>query len=399
MNKKIIAAALAGAFITPLAMADVTLYGFISAAVEGASASNSNSASANIYSGRSKVSDQNSRIGFKGNEDLGNGTKALWQVESSLKNFDQGGVNDKGEAATFGTRNSFVGLSDSTFGSVVMGNNDSAYKRYTNVGANVMADTTADTMGDSGGVLNIVNRGDARLKNSVHYDTPVWAGFQAGVSYGFDEYRVSGSSKNSARVSVGASYTNGGLKIGAGYDRVNDSTATLSTSSGFKLNNTQTSTTTTYTGKHTAYAQLAASYKFAETNTLIAATFERATYSSMLGGSDMTQNDWSVAAVQTFGNTAIKLSYNKLGSLNNAYVGNPGDYEAKQWVLGATYNLSKQTQLLAYATRIDNNKYQNVNFTVNTLYAVPTTTIGGTPTNLSAGATLKAIGAGMKYSF
>lgn len=398
MNKKILAAALAGAFITPLAMADVTMYGFISAAVEGASASNSNSSTALTYPGRAKVSDQNSRIGFKGNEDLGNGTKAIWQVESSLKNFDQGGVNDKGEMAGFGTRNSFVGLSDSTFGSFVMGYNDSAYKRYTNVGANVMADTTADTMGDSGGVLNIVNRGNARLKNSVHYDTPVWNGLQAGVSYGFDEYRVNGSSKDAARISLGASYTNGGLKIGTGYDRVNDSTASLSSSSGFKLNNTQTSTTTSYVGTHTSYASIAASYKF-ETNTLIAATFERATYSQLNGGSDMTQNDWSVAAVQTFGNAAIKLSYNKLGSLNNATVGNPSDYEAKQWVLGATYNLSKQTQLLTYVTRIDNNKYQNVNFTVNSLYAVPTTTIGGTATNMSPGATLKAIGAGMKYSF
>jgi predicted porin len=397
MNKKIIAMALAGAFLTPLAMADVTLYGFISAAMEGASASNDNSSATNTYPGRAKISDQNSRIGFKGNEDLGNGTKTIWQVESSLKNFEQGGTNDKGESATFGTRNTFIGLSDSTYGQALMGYYDSAYKRYTNVGANVMADTTADTMGDSGGVLNVVNRGNARLKNSAHYDSPVWNGLQAGVSYGFDEYRTTGTGKDAARISLGASYTNGGLKVGAGYDRINDSTASLSSSTGFKLNNNQTSATSTYVGTHTAYWSLAASYKFV-TDTLLAATFERATYTQLNGVSDMTQNDWSIAAVQTFGNAAIKLSYNKLGSLNNATVGNPGDYEAKQWVLGATYNLSKQTQLLAYATQIENNKYQNVNFTVNSLY---TTAASGTTsaTNLSPGAKLRAIGAGIKYSF
>ncbi|MBV8048868.1 MAG: porin [Paludibacterium sp.] len=397
MNKKIIAVALAGAFITPLAMADVTLYGFISAGLESATASGTSAAANNTYVGRTRVSDENSRIGFKGTEDLGNGTKTVWQVESSLKSFTQGGTNDKGETATFATRNSFVGLSDATLGQLVLGYNDSAYKRYTNVGANVMADTTADISGDNGGVFNIIGRGYARLKNSVHYDSPTWAGIKFGASYGFDE--TTGNGRDAARASLGAAYTNGGLKIGAGWDRVNDSSASLSGTSGFafKNNGNTTSPTASVVGTHVTYMQLGTSYTF-ETDTMLAAQIERADYGLASGASDMTQTAWTLAATQAFGNASIKLSYTKLGDLNNPTVGNPSDYDATQWVLGATYNLSKQTQLLAFATRIDNKALQNVNFSVNPLYTTPAS--GTTSaTSLSPGNTLKAIGAGIKYNF
>lgn len=387
MDKKIIVAALAGAFIAPAVMADVTLYGFISAAVEGVSATGTQGT--NAYPGRTRVEDENSRIGFKGNEDLGNGTKAIWQVENSLKNFDQGGTSDTGAGATFATRNSFVGLSDSTWGSFVMGYNDTAYKRYTNVGANTMADTTADIMGASDG-SDIASRGDTRLKNSVHYDSPNLSGFQFGASYGFDEARTSTTTRG--RASLGASYTNGPLKLAAGYDRMSDTAANPKASfGGF--------TTQAKSGVNTTFYKLAAGYKL-PTDTLLAAVFERATYGNPAGtGANLTQNDWTVAAVQTFGNASVRLSYSKLGGLNNTTVGSSGDWSANQWVLGATYNLSKQTQLLAYVTRIHNDKYQNVNFGVDPLYTSAATSVGGTYTSLSSGNTLKAIGAGIKVSF
>lgn len=398
MNKKIIALALAGAFVTPLAMADVTLYGFISAAVEGASATGagSNTTATNEYVTRSRVSDQNSRIGFKGTEDLGNGTKAIWQIESSLKNFEQGGVSDKGESATFATRNSFIGLSDATFGTVQMGNYDSAYKRLTNVGANVMADTTADTMGASDG-SDIASRGDTRMKNSVHYTSPNWNGIQLGASYGFDESTAPGVAKRS-RWNLAAGYTDGGLKLGIGYDRTGNTGAKLGSGNNGASNTGFT--TQAVNGVDTSFYKLAASYKF-DTGTLIAASYEHAAYGSPTGsGSKLGQTDYTLAIAQDIGAATIKASYNKLGGLSNTTDGSSSnDWGAKQWVLGATYNLSKQTQLLAYYTTITNNSNQNVNFAVNPLYSTPTTSAGGTTTALSAHNTLKALGAGLKFSF
>jgi len=396
MNKKIIAIALAGVFVTPLAMADVTIYGFISAAVQSASATGGTNSTYNVPN-RGGVTDQNSRIGFKGTEDLGNGLSSIWQVESSMKSMTEGGTSDNGAGATFGTRNTFVGLQDNTYGAVRLGYYDSAYKRYTNVGANFMQDTVADTEGASQSKTtsySIQSRGDARLKNSVHYDSPVWAGFQAGASYGFGENNTQSAGATS-QWDVAGAYTQGGLKLAAAYNHLDNTAgvANASTASTVPTGNT-TFYTTQAAGVNTTFYKLAASYKF-DFGTMLASSFEHASYGNT-AGSNLTQNDWTVGASQDIGNASVKLSYSKLGNLNNA---SSNDWGAKQWVLGATYNLSKQTQLLAYATRISNDSNQDVNFGIDPLYQTNSSTIGATGTQVSAGSTLKAIGAGIKFSF
>ncbi|WP_028536611.1 porin [Paludibacterium yongneupense] len=379
MNKTILAAALASAFASTVAMADVTIYGFLSSGIESVKATG-NGTAANEVSSRTRISDYNSRIGFKGNEDLGNGLKSIWQIESSLKNFENGGSNDKGETATFATRNTFVGLTSDSFGTVQLGYYDSAYKRLTNVGTNVMNDTTADTNDKAA----VVTRGDARLKNSVHYTTPTWNGFQAGASWGADETRTNG--RNAQRYSLAGNYTNGGLIVGLGYDRQGDTTNVSST--------TGEAIGSGVSGVHTAYTKLAAGYKFAF-GTYLGAQFERATY-GQASGSDMTQNDWTVAVTQDIGAATIKLSYNKLGNLSNSAAGtSPSDFDAKQWVLGGTYNLSKRTQLLAYYTKLTNGNLQNANFGTEGVYS----TTGSSSASVGVHNTLTAFGAGLKVSF
>ena len=100
MNKKLIAAALAGAFVAPVAMADVQIYGFISAGVEHAKATGAagNVADKDQYEGRMRIANENSRIGFKGSEDLGNGLKAHWQVEQAIN------VDDSNSSSNWATR-------------------------------------------------------------------------------------------------------------------------------------------------------------------------------------------------------------------------------------------------------------------------------------------------------
>jgi len=396
MNKKIIAIALAGAFVPPLAMADVTIYGFVSAAIQSMSATGGTNSAYNVPN-RGGVDDQNSRIGFKGTEDLGNGLTSIWQVENSLKNMAQGGVSDNGAGATFATRNTFVGLQDASYGTVRLGYYDSAYKRYTNMGPDFMPDTVADTEAGSqtkGTSYSIQSRGDARLKNSVHYDSPVLAGFQAGASYGFGENNTQTSGATS-QWDLGGTYTQGGLKLGVGYNHLDNTAATATPTTSTTASSTSTMFYTSQAnGEDTTFYKLAASYKFAF-GTLLAASFEHASYGNTAGG-NMTQNDWTVGAAQDIGNGNINLSYSKLDNLNNAGSNNWG---ANQWVLGATYNLSKKTELLAYATRISNEANQDVNFGIDPLYQANSSTIGVGGTQVSAGSVLKAIGVGMKYSF
>lgn len=65
MQKKNLAVIVASLFIVPVAAhADVTIYGFLSGGIESAKATG-NGNSAKDYASRTRVVDENSRIGFK----------------------------------------------------------------------------------------------------------------------------------------------------------------------------------------------------------------------------------------------------------------------------------------------------------------------------------------------
>ena len=69
---------------------------------------------------------------------------------------------------------------EGSFGRVLLGKHDSAYKTMTiGLGTNILADTSADTCNSQA----IFCRGDQRVSNTVQYYSPVVAnGFSAGVS-------------------------------------------------------------------------------------------------------------------------------------------------------------------------------------------------------------------------
>lgn len=374
-NYKKLSIALAVAFALPAAaQADVTIYGFLSGGVESAKATGNGSAE---FKTATRVVDNSSRIGFKGNEDLGNGLKAVWQVESSLRNFEQGGTSDSGSTATFATRNTFIGLQGSSWGTVLLGNYDSAYKRLTDVDLNVFSGLSTDNHGKT----QIFSRLEERLKNSLHYTSPVFSGFQAGASYQWDEAPNTGTSADVSknRWDVAALYSNAGLKATVGYDhtgnQISQAAGKASTTKGYKV---------------------AASYTIPATGTLIGAGFERVT-NEINSQRDTNQNDWLVAVAQPVtGALTLKGSYGQLGKLSGVATGNPDDYKAKQWVLGASYAFTKRTQAYVYGTKITNNKAQNVNFGLNPIY---TTGLGTSSAKLDAGNSPQAFGIGLKTVF
>ena len=355
MQKKNLAALVATLFAVPFAAhADVTLYGFVSAGIESTKATG-NGDQTKDYKSRGRVVDSNSRIGFKGLEDLGNGTKAIWQVESSLRNFENGGTNDKNQTASFATRNSFVGLDDATYGKVLLGQNDSAYKALAGSGAAsyLLLDPMGDTTAENNGASSTYSRGEARLTNSIHYFSPTWNGFKFGASYGTDETRAYDANlerTNRQVYSLGANYVNGGLTVAGGYNRTND------TAFGATAAN----------GKNLTFYKLAGSYKFA-TGTFVGAGYEFGRFDTTTD-TKLKQDDWTVVVGQTFGAATVSLSYSEIGKLRNATTGSESDYKAKQWTLGGTYALSKSTSLYGYYTKINNNNLQNANFANNPVY-------------------------------
>src|SRR5882672_10700406 len=130
----------------------------------------------------------NSYIGFRGERGFG-GLKAIWQLEQAT-NFDVG-------TGTFGSRNSFVGLSSGAFGTVKLGNMDTVYKEYGDTMS--MFGIASGNFVSGSNVLSqsISSAGAARFherrNNSVMYETPTFSGFTGGLMYGPAEDKSGGA--------------------------------------------------------------------------------------------------------------------------------------------------------------------------------------------------------------
>ncbi|WP_193378667.1 porin, partial [Snodgrassella communis] len=89
MKKNLIALALTT--LPVAAMAEVVLYGQMKAGYEVSSTKTGGDSRGSYQNG---IADYGSRIGFKGAEDLGNGLKAIWQVESAIHLGNSNGKAD-----------------------------------------------------------------------------------------------------------------------------------------------------------------------------------------------------------------------------------------------------------------------------------------------------------------
>ncbi len=352
----------------------VKVYGFLNAQVESVEAKGG----ATPYERRGRLSDGNSRIGFTGSIGITDTAKGLWQIEGSFNNFEQGGTNDQGSSATIVSRNSFVGIEDSRFGRIIAGNNDSAYRSLvgsggelggnvgmTTHGLDLWNNTTAQMTGNAS---SIFGRGEARYKNSVHYLSPELFGFQAALSYGFDETRTEGNNRD--RYALALKYAYGPFEIGVGYDRQNDTAVDvdkLQQGYGFKLAGQD--------GASTYFYKLIASYKL-PTSTYLGVGYEKGSYGYQLfvppSGSNfypgvetgtMKQGSTMISIAQDIGDKiSLMAVYAKLGDLDNAVVGEGKDYSATQYSLGASYKFNEYFKTYLYYTNIDNKSQQNVNF-------------------------------------
>ena len=375
MQKKLLASLVTLSLTSFAAHAEITWYGFLSAGVESVKASGNGDFKKDVPS-TGRVTDQSSRLGVKGSTKVEDDVTVYGQIETSLRGFDQTGTNDKGETATLASRNSFVGIGGN-FGKFELGQKDSAYKALTDIGLDAMSNTTASSHGSS----NTFSRGEARLKNSVHYLSPNLSGFDLGVSYGFDEARTlaaNGTRQKNDRFSLAGKYKADALQVATGYDRQGSKNDSGNTAK--ELNST-------------VYTKLVASYTLPG-GTFIGAGIEQAKM-DYATGKDPKQTATTLTLGQTIGKATLRASYSTLGALKNTRSGNEGDYKAKQWVIGATYDIYKQTQLYAYATKIKNEKSQNANLG-NPVYD---TGLGTSAASLTKGNDPQAFGAGIRYTF
>lgn len=202
MQRKLLAAALFASLpLVAAAQSSVTIYGIADAAIAREDLDTAEGSRTVVNSGNQS----SSRLGFRGTEDLGNGLKAMFNLEAGVS-LDTGA----GDSVLFGRR-AVVGL-EGGFGLVTVG------REYTPI-ASIAAQSDILGQGFYGTNLSAFNSGrlTRRLSNSVNYKSTAMSGFKVLAAYGLGE-TATGPSLDTA--GFGLEYANGPLFLGAGYHQV-----------------------------------------------------------------------------------------------------------------------------------------------------------------------------------
>jgi predicted porin len=215
MKKTLIAAAVAAAVAAPAANAGVVLYGKIHVSIDYLDAETSARCSgvsgSSTPGGGFNVCDRTSRIGFKGSEDLGNGLKAIWKMESAVNIADGGSAG----GSWGGARNAYIGLAGD-WGTFLYGRHDTPYKMaYYASGIDMLGDSFMDSNA-------LYGHQEWRRDDAIAYVSPNWNGMTLAAAVIPAEGATSdGGSLNDGLAdsySLGLMYSNNGIKLSLGYE-------------------------------------------------------------------------------------------------------------------------------------------------------------------------------------
>ena len=330
MKKTLVALAVLGSFAgVASAATSVTLYGTVDAGYEGWSYGKDLSTRNNTFV-QGGTSEANSKIGVKGQEDLGNGLAATFQLEGNVK-------GDVGSADLF-NRESTVGLKGA-FGEVKVGKSKSQMDLA--LGGVVPGHRVADVA-----LYSVV---DARHSNGLFYSYD-----NAGFSFGADVTTKGGALGNDDEGKKGQKV---GWGVRAGYAGNVGGNVTLLARAAYQrdgvvlANNKQ---------QYEAGGLLAAVVPYSNNALTVGVAYAQgrgnaADLSSAKAGTNRIYADkartWSGVIASTFGpNDSAYVKYQqRKGKLDDGSVA----YNGNVWAIGYEHALSKRTSVyadVAYAT-------------------------------------------------
>jgi predicted porin len=317
--KKVLPLAIAAALVAPAAaMADATVYGKIRVATDVVNEELTISGVGTASDDRSGMSDQSSRIGIKGSEDLGNGLKAIYQMEF--------GASVGEEFDSLSGRNAYVGVAGG-FGTFLAGRHDTPMKMSTGK-LDLFADTIADYDTGSAGIAG--HSGlfiDRRTDGTLAYISPNWAGLTlAGALVQFD---TTDDFVNA--YSLAGMYENGPFFGSIAYEELEYS----------ELMGTSDDESDWRVGL--GLMDMA--------GFTVAFVYEDVT--SLEGIEDIDVQSWQLSGAYKFGASQIKGMYGaQEWDYTIAGLYNESDYDV--WAIGYQYNLSKRTDAqIIYTERSD----------------------------------------------
>jgi len=377
MNKKLVAVAVAGVLAAPLAAqaqtANVTLYGRLNMTYELVTGKQTDGSNPNV----SRLSSNSSRLGVRGTESLGGGLNAVFQIESNVSG-DTGNSSSSG----FASRETFVGL-QGAWGTFKVGKFLMPYDDLHPIFGNVPTYTTSilstADLWSQGTLSKFAGGFDARLGNSLRYDSPVYSGFNysaqlalrdssgfadnttistaAPINFGGDNGNHTEELRHAYVWGLAGYYNNGPIQAGVGYERnVKVRGPTLD---DYAL---------TVTG----------AYNFGVVRPAL--VYERLDYDTPTGS--LKRDLWGASITAPMGPGAWYFfwghaSNGKGSAADGTRVGGltkGSDTSSDQWELSYTYPLSKRTQVYAGYVKLQNDARAAYTFNINA-YTARTTCI------------------------
>jgi len=380
MKKSLLAIAAAGAFVgAAQAQSSVTVYGIADAGYNVTNRMIAGTSTQTQGAGSGQLA--TSRLGFRGTEDLGGGRSAIFTVELglTLTSSTLSGSTNTANNATLDNRQSFVGLSDKTLGTLkigrqyslaheVIGGSDAGYANgiigaNTYVGANSGSSWTATPITPNSSY-------SIRLSEAIMYESPRLYGVQLKVQTAQNKSN-SGVTQANAQGYTGFGLNYNGIKnlniaASRSMNMVN-TTATTATNVGFAL---LTNAAAVMNLKQTETA-VGANYDFGVAN--VFANYMQTEISGQVGGVNLSNNFKRTAnnfGVRVPVRPGITVFGSYGGGSQNAFgtiAANLGSaqFNFRGFQVGSVYDLSKRTSLYAIYGKQSGDLSTTTNFSAN----------------------------------
>lgn len=385
MKKKLLVLAIAGAFAAPVAMADtanVNIYGVANMSYDSTTTNTTTGSTS-----QQKVSSNSSRIGFKGSEDLGGGTNAIYQIETYVY-MDNSTTN----TTSLGNRNTFAGLSGESWGTVLLGRNDTPYKTSTRR-LDLFADGIADNRSLMGGVAGTAPTSttagtigksaylgfDTRPGDVVQYNSPNLSGFTVSAQYVAGAETPTTGTKGSTWALAGM-YEAGPIYATLAYQTNKIGAALSGTASA--------ASASALTDTNEKAWKLGGSYTMDQFQ--VNAIYEKTSDNFNAGAELLGHKAYYLGGKFNISSSdAVKLAFTKSKELAGGNTVNTG---AKQVSLGYDHAMSKRTTVYALYTKLSNDA--SASYNLSSAAAVSTGAVTG-----AADSDPSAVSIGIKHTF
>lgn len=363
MNKKLMALAIASAFVAPVAMADggnVTISGQLNFSLDSLKGCKGGTGGTTCTdnNNNTNVSSNASNIVFKGSEDLGNGMNAFFQIQSF---FTAGGTGNTdtsfgGTGDGVGSGATFVGVGSKSWGSIQLGKMESPFKilsRKVDLFGNQIGDSRNLTARAAGAAIGtsaigtgIATQGwDLRPNNTVQYSTPNFNGFVGNLAYttnmsnGAAADPTSSANMNAVDAwTASGTYENGPIFLGLGYEQHNLSKVVDPSVSGLD-------------DEHAWRAS--GGYNFGDFKVVAFYQRESNLYVNT-GNTNADRTTWGLGGAYKMGANTLKAQYYRTGDVDGTT-----DTSANLWALGVDHAMSKRTTVYAAYARTNNDNNAN----------------------------------------